>query len=706
MKLFPKDTTTRFEFSAILKRLDHYAGSDKAKEFARDLEPLDNSETIEDLLNQTGEAKMIVENGMFFPDYNFPNIRRELAKLLINNAVLEGQEAVKLRRVAEVAATVIHFLAEKKEDFPYVREIVEGLMGSKALISAVDSVLEPNGFVRTKASKELGQARKALDEARIKANKTFEGVLRKYKKLGWLRDYDESFYNERRVLAVLAEHKRQIDGTLHGSSESGSTSFLEPAQMVLLNNDVAEARQREAREEYKILKELTKELRQYRDVLISYENALGFLDFTFAKARLALQMDASKPIISRDKDIYLRDAYHPILLLQNKGEDKKTVPLTINLDHIKRILVISGPNAGGKSISLKTLGLLQIMFQSGLLIPAHEESRMGIFEQIFVDIGDDQSIAYELSTYSSRLLKMKHFLLHANKQTLFFIDEFGTGSDPDLGGAMAEVILEDLGITKAFGVITTHYANIKILAEHDESMTNASMLFDEQTLLPKYELNIGTAGSSYTFEVAQKIGLNGILIERAKSKLDDKRVKYDKLLVTLQTKKNQLNKETSILQREKSQIRKEIDANRQAVDDYKRKEEDLNFQGNKRLIEKGKKFEQFLESWKDKQKRKELLKRLNLHAEKEAARKNALTQNEKANEKKNRLRQENEDRIQRQKMRKELEKNPLKRGDEVSIRGTRQVGIIDEIGKSKATVVFGMVKTIVPLEKLQVTVRT
>lgn len=702
MKLYPKDTPKRFEFPAVLQRLEHYAASDKAKEIVRELLPVSEFELIDRWLNQTGEAKSIVENGIFFPDYHFPNIKRELAKLLIQNAILEGQEAIKIKKVTEIATTVIHFLAEKRVEYPALREITEGLFTSKELIQAIDAVLEPNGFVRTKASRELGQARKYLDEARLKANKTFEASLRKYKKLGWLREYEESFYHDRRVLAVLSEHKRQIDGTLHGSSESGSTTFIEPAQMVQLNNDVAEARQREYKEEMRILKELTNEIREYRDIVISFERALGFLDFTFAKARLAIELDASKPIISREKNIWLRDAYHPILLLQNKKEKKTTVPLSLNLDHRKRILIISGPNAGGKSISLKTLGLLQVMFQSGMLVPANEESRMGIFKQMFIDIGDDQSIAYELSTYSSRLLKMKHFLSFAHKQTLFFIDEFGTGSDPELGGAIAEVILEELGDTKAFGVITTHYANIKVMAERHEAMTNACMLFDEETLQPKYELYTGHAGSSYTFEVARKIGLKEDLVERAKDKLDDRKVKYDKLLVTLQTKKNQLNKETSILQQEKSRIRKEIDENKRATDDYKQKSEDLNFQENKRLIEKGKKYEALLEGWKVKKNRSDLIKRMTLSAEKEAARQRKAQQSEKANEKKHKAQRAKTEKRQRNRILEELKKNPLKVGDSVSIKGTNQIGVIEELKKTKATVVFGMVKTIVPLEKLQV----
>lgn len=701
MKLYPEDTLRRFEFHSVAARIIERSQSQKAKAFATDMHPVDETDQIERWLNQTAEAKNIAENGIFFPDYAFPNISHELGKLAIQNAMLEGVEAINLRKIAEVAASVIRFLSEKRGVYPALKEITDGLTESKEMIVIIDQVLELNGFVKSNASKELLAARKALSEARQKANKVFEAALRKYKKLGWLREFDESYYNERRVLAVVAEHKRQIPGTLHGTSETGSTAFIEPAQMVPLNNDIAEARQRESREETRILRALTADLREYKGILESYETALGFLDFTFAKARYALEIDAVKPVISRDKQIELINALHPILLAQNKREGKTTVPLTLNLDHKQRILIISGPNAGGKSISLKTLGLLQLMFQSGILIPAADHSRMAVFKQIFVDIGDDQSIAYELSTYSSRLLKMKHFLMQAHKNTLFFIDEFGTGSDPELGGAIAEVILEELAHTGAFGIITTHYSNIKIMAENHDHMRNGCMLFDEQSLEPKYQLHIGHAGSSYTFEVAQKIGLDKKLIARAKDKLDDKKVKFDQLLITLQAKKNALNRETHFLQTEKGRVRQEIDSYQRESETFRQKQDDLNFSENKQLIEKGKKYDALIENWQEKGKRKDLAHRLTLQAEKDASRKKEADVVGKLREKKERIRRQKENKKGQKRVEEKLAEKPLKIGDRVRLKESKQEGTVEEITKTKAIVVFGMIKTIVPLEKLQ-----
>lgn len=701
MKYYPENTLQRFEFLKIIAQIEKRCNSDRAKRYAEELRPIDKSDAITCLLEETNEAKDIAENGIYFPEIAFPNISRELGMLGIDNSVLEGQQIIKLRKVAEVAATVIRFLGEKKELYPRLRGIVDGLYASKELIELIDAVLEPNGFVKTSASKELGRARKALAEAKQKANKAFEAAVRKYKKLGWLRDYEESVYNDRRVLAVTAENKRKIDGTLHGNSESGNTSFVEPANLVNLNNDVAEARQWEKREEYRILRELTHHLRSYKAILESYENALGFLDFTFAKARYAMHINANKPIISREKDIDVVNAFHPVLLEQNRADGKSTIPMNVSLDHRRRILVISGPNAGGKSVSLKTFGLLQIMFQSGMLIPVEEHSQMGIFNQFFVDIGDDQSIAYELSTYSSRLVKMKHFLFHANKNTLFFIDEFGTGSDPELGGAIAETILEALGKSKAFGVVTTHYANLKILAENSPMMLNGCMLFDEDTLLPKYQLYIGQAGSSYTFEVAQKIGLDKQVIEDAKMKLDDRKVNLDKLLITLQTKKNKLNKETHILQTEKSKIRKEIEASRKEAEKYREKQEDLNFSENKRLIQQGKKYDALLSEWHNRAKRKEIIRKLTLISEKEAARKKEKDLTAQMREKQERIRKQKENRRKNRQESKKQAAKPIYVGDKVKMPETREAGVVEEIAKNKATVVFGMIRTIVPINKLR-----
>jgi len=703
VNLYPQDTAERFEFPKVLRRVMEKCRSEKGKTIAAENPLSADPAWISTKLDETAEALEIVENGLYFPELSFPNIARELSALGVSNAVLEGRQAVNLMLVAETAGAIIRFLGEKKEEMPALKNVFGGLTSSRKPIQLIDAVVERNGFVKSSASRELANARKDLSDARQRVNRAFEAAVRKYKKLGWLRDFEETVYNDRRVLGVAAEHKRQIEGTLHGSSESGNTVFIEPANLVGLNNDVAEARQREQREEWKVLRRLTDDLRPFKDTFAAYEYALGMLDFTFAKAMYARSVGGRRPVMVKEKSVELVDAYHPLLLQQNTAEGKTTMPLSLGLDSKRRILLISGPNAGGKSVSLKTFGLLQIMFQSGLLIPAAEQSRMTVFGKLFVDIGDDQSIAYELSTYSSRLVKMKHFMRHADRNTLFFIDEFGTGSDPELGGAIAEAILEKLGDSGAFGVITTHYANLKFAAENHPHMVNGCMLFDEETLAPKYILDIGQAGSSYTFEVARKIGLHPEVIEAAKAKLDQRKVKLDRLLVTLQTKKNKLNKETSILEREKSNLRKEIESYRAESEKYREKRDDLNFGENKQLIEKGKKYDEIVRTWGDKKSRKEWSQKLELAARKEAAREKEKDLAEKLREKQERIRRQKANRKKAAKESKALNQTPVEVGDEVVIPGTKERGVVEALAKGKATVVFGMVKTIVPVDKLRKT---
>lgn len=687
MRFYPEDTLSRFAFPDILEQVKGYCRTEKGKVITQELRPSLDYGSIALELDQTKEAKNIRENGITFPDYHFPNIDRELQLLAVPNAVLEGKQLVKLRQVAEVAQSVIRYLSEQRALYPALFSIIDGLEKAKGLIHTINKTLEDNGGVKSNASRELAAIRNELSGLRSQASRVFDAAIRKYRKLGWLREFDESFYNDRRVLAVLAENKRKVNGTLHGLSESGGTAFIEPSELVGLNNAIFETEQQERKEVHRILTQLTQEVRQYYPILNAYAFALGYLDFTHAKAAFAIAISANKPILRREPGIKLFNAYHPILLLQNQQEGKETVPTTVELNLHQRILVISGPNAGGKSIALKTVGLLQIMLQSGLLIPADEWSEVSIFDQLFVDIGDDQSIAYELSTYSSRLKKMKHFLTLANKHTLFFIDEFGTGSDPELGGAMAETILDDLVETNAFGLITTHYANIKIQAEEHPHMLNGCMRFDEETLEPRYVLEMGHPGSSYTFEVAQKIGLPHQLIDRAKQKLDQRKVKLDQLLITLQTKKNQLNKETHLLQQEKSRLRKEIAEKEAAVEKFTAQTRSLNMEANKKLMAMGRKYEALLENWRKHHDKKSLLKRIIQAAEKQEIRKAELktgkpkTTSKKATPK--------------------APPKPVKVGDTVRMKGSDQRGEVQDISKGKATVLFGMMKTIVPVADLR-----
>ena len=401
----------------------------------------------------------------------------------------------------------------------------------------------------------------SLYKRRNELRRLFDKIVSKLNKQGYLTDIEESFMNGRRVLAVFAEQKRQIKGVLHGESDSRRTTFIEPEETTELNNEIFSLEHEESREVYKILRILTKNIGVYAAVLKTYFDIAGEYDFIQAKAKLAIEMGGNFPQIFDKAHIQLLDAYHPLLFLYNKINNKPTIPVTLTLNEKQRILVISGPNAGGKTVTLKTVGLLQLMVQSGLLVPVHPDSEMGIFKQIMIHIGDTQSLEFELSTYSSHLKNMKHFMENANGKTLFFIDELGSGSDPNLGGAFAEVIMEELAFKHSFGIVTTHYLNLKVMANKVPGIINGAMQFDEKNLLPMYKLIVGKPGSSYTFSIAERIGLDKKLITKAKALVDEDHFTLDKLLNRTEQDLQRIDKDKSELQqllKENERLKKEM----------------------------------------------------------------------------------------------------------------------------------------------------
>jgi DNA mismatch repair protein MutS2 len=407
--------------------------------------------------------------------------------------------------------------------------------------------MDDSGVVKDNASDDLQKIRLNLFKRRNELRRMFEKVVQKMAKAGYTADIDESFSNGRRVIAVFSEHKRQVKGILHGESDSRKTAFIEPEETIELNNEVFSLENEEVKEVQKILRALTAKLSVYAPLLNQYIQIIGEFDFIKAKAGLAVKMNANLPDIADKAQIKLVEAYHPLLLLYNKVSGKKTIPVSLNLDEQNRILVISGPNAGGKTVTMKTIGLNQLMLQSGLLVPVSATSQMGIFKQLFIHIGDTQNLQFELSTYSSHLLHMKHFMENANGKTMFFIDELGSGSDPNLGGAFAEVIMEELSRRHSFGVVTTHYLNLKVMANHTQGILNAAMQFDEVNLLPMYKLITGKPGSSYTFAIAERIGLPNHLINRARKLVEEDHFKLDRLL-------NRTEQDLQLLEKEKKEL--------------------------------------------------------------------------------------------------------------------------------------------------------
>ena len=405
--------------------------------------------------------------------------------------------------------------------------------------------------MKDNASDDLAKIRMQLYKKRQELRRIFEKVVSKLAKSGYTADIDESFSNGRRVVAVFSEYKRQVKGFLHGESDSRKTAFIEPEETIELNNELYSLEQEELKEVQRVLRQLTAQLSPYSSLLMNYLQIIGQFDFVKAKAMLAIDMNAQLPMVNNLATSHLIDAYHPLLYMYNKSSGKKTIPVNIQLDDNTRILIISGPNAGGKTVSMKTLGLNQVMLQSGLLIPVHPDSQMGIYKQLFIQLGDTQNLAFELSTYSSHLIHMKHFIENANGKTLFFIDELGSGSDPHLGGAFAEVILEELSHRHAQGIVTTHYLNLKVMANHNKGIVNGAMQFDEVKLEPLYQLVIGKPGSSYTFAIAERIGLPKNLINRARKLVDSHHFELDKLL-------NSTEQDLQLIQKERRDLIKKL----------------------------------------------------------------------------------------------------------------------------------------------------
>ena len=473
----------------------------------------------------------MLSSGQTFQHDQVFNLSKELKLLSIPGAVLNGEVFIQFRNLAENIRSIFRWFDDERiQNCSSLYEVLRLTHFEKTIPDEINKVIGEDARVVDNASEDLARIRMALYRKRNEQRRTFEKILNKMQKSGYIADIEESFLNGRRVLAIYAEHKRIVKGILHGESDTRRTSFIEPEETIEINNIIYSLENDEREEEYRILRDLTAKLSYQSPLLKQYMEVLGEFDFIRAKAKLAQQMDAHLPQLIDSSGIKLVKAYHPLLLLYNKKLNKPVIPLDLTLDEKNRILLISGPNAGGKTVCLKTTGLLQMMVQSGLLVPAHPESTFGIYKQLMIHIGDTQSIEFELSTYSSHLKNMKYFMEDANGRTLFFIDELGSGSDPNLGGAFAEVFLEQLIKRHAYGIVTTHYLNLKVMASKTTGIINGAMAFDEKSLLPLYKLNVGKPGSSYTFAIAERIGLSKELIDRAKQLVDENHFTLDKLL--------------------------------------------------------------------------------------------------------------------------------------------------------------------------------
>ena len=707
-------TLQDLQFPTVLETLSDICNTDIGKEKAIKITPFKEKETLMEALLQTSEYVSSFQNNNAIPNHGFDAITHEIKFLGIEDSFLEVGSFRKIATLSATSNFLLNFLKKFEDYYPNLNARAARVEYTKNIITLIDEVVDKYGEIKDNASPDLLNIRRNMNVVRGKVNQSFGVALSQYNGLGYLDDIKESFVQNRRVLAVLAMYRRKVKGTILGSSKTGSIAYIEPEATLRYSRELSNLEYEEKEEITRILKQLSNAIRPYLSLLIKYQEFLSDIDVIAAKAKYANKINAILPQISEERRLFLRDAYHPILYLNNKQKNEVTHPQTIELNQDNRIIVISGPNAGGKTISLKTVGLLQLMLQSGMLIPVHERSETFLFDRILTDIGDNQSIENHLSTYSYRLKNMNYFLKKCNRKTMFLIDEFGTGSDPDLGGALAEIFLEEFYHREAFGIITTHYSNLKILANELPCAQNANMLFDEKTLEPLYKLVLGQAGSSFTFEVAQKNGIPFGLINRAKKKIETGKVRFDKTIATLQKERSKLEKTSQVLKEEESKAREESKKMENINVKIKQKLESYQelCDSNQKTIYIGQKIEDISEKYFNNKNKKELIGEFLKIIEIENSKRKKISAKEAKviTEKKKEIIKEVEVKVEeirtikKEKKLKPVVEKPkpiLKLGDRVRMADGKAVGTIDSIEKNKATVNYGIFTSKVSLDELE-----
>ena len=718
MKKISEKSITDLEFDIVLEQAAARCATELGKLSLLKLRPHTSLSRVQIEIERVKEYNQSFTSEYNIPNHGFESIDKSLDLLSIENSKIEIDLFQHIAHLAKTTQTLVRFFKKTKLFFPKLYKFGEDIPIEKSIPSEVDRVIDRFGEIRNQASDSLAVIRKQMDQVRGKISQSFGSAMSKYQSSGFLDDIKETVVSNRRVLAVKAMYRRKVKGSLLGSSKTGSIVYIEPQAVVQYSQEMENLIYDEQEEIDRILRELTNWMRPHEELLANYQRYATEIDMLCAKALYAQDMNGVMPKLNDSSDLDLNDAYHPLLYLSNKQKKQATYPQTIHLHNELRILVISGPNAGGKSITLKTIGLLQLMVQTGFLVPVHPQSHMCIFESILTDIGDNQSIENELSTYSYRLKNMNRFLKKCDAKSLLLIDEFGTGSDPELGGALAEIFLEVFYEQKSLGVITTHYTNLKLLADELPHAANANMQFDRNKLSPTFQLITGEAGSSFTFEVAQKNGVPYSLINRAKKKIERGKVRFDATLAKMQRERSTMAKNTKELQEEALKSKKQNEKLETLNAKVKAKLESYQtlFDQDQRMIVLGNKVNELAESYFLNGKKRPLVAGLLQLVEFENAKrkKQSATVIRKKKAEKKKLKIEVEKKIE--KVRKENKYKPKvvvkKRskvqfhiGDHVRLFDGKAVGTIDSLEKNKAIVNYGSFTTQVNPAELELVKR-
>ena len=710
-----KKTLQDLEFESVILQVATHNVTILGKLEVLSTTPFSERVDVLEALQLTNEFVTSFDNENRVPNHGFDAITEELKLVRIENNYLEIDGFRKIAGICVTTNVLLKFFKKFHEYYPLLKALSSEREPNKDISETINGVIDKYGDIRNDASDTLYGLRKSIQSVRTKINTSFNSALSMYNSADYLDDIRETVMENRRVLAVKAMYRRKVKGSILGASKTGSIVYIEPDTTQQHQRDLNNLEFEETEEIKRILLELTSFIRGYAPLLEDYQLFLTKIDVIYAKAKYAKSITGVLPEITKHQEIDLVNAYHPLLLVANQNEGITTFPQTITMTTESRIIVISGPNAGGKSITLKTVGLLQLMVQSGMLIPVHERSKLCLFDSILSDIGDNQSIENHLSTYSYRLKQMNYFLKKCNKHTLFLIDEFGTGSDPELGGALAETFLEVFYEREAFGIITTHYSNLKLLANELPHIQNANMLFDEKTLLPLFKLVIGQAGSSFTFEVAQKNGIPFSLINRSKKKIERGKIRFDKTIAKLQKERSKLEKTERALKQ--NEIKKSQEADKLETTNAKAKKKLQSYQelfdSNQRLVYLGQKISDLGGKYFDDNRKRELMGELFKLVQVENSKRQKVSQKQKKVliAKEIELKKEVEEKVEviRQQKKKQKEKAALippkpKRvlvlGDSVRLEDGRAVGTIDKLEKNKAVVNYGLFTTTVNVDRL------
>ena len=708
-----KEDLIELEFPELLQEIIPYAYSPKTAERIAELRPMPMEEASLSL-KKTSEYLTSFESSNAIPFDEYDDIETELKLMLIENYRLDNKAFGKIKNITEQIGRLQKFFPTLPETFPHLLEEIKDIEYHKEIVEKIDKVFNRFGEVKSDASSILKDLRTEIQHAKKAIQDNFNRALTTYADV--LEDIRETIIDDQRVLAVKSGFKKRVPGRVLGISKTGSITYIQPENVVKHYFKLRENEEAEKKEIDKILRQLTAEISEYQPFLEIYQHYIFHLDLIRAKAKFAEKINGVLPKINPHPTLRLKEAFHPLLWLRNTAENKKIFPQTLTLTPQNRIVCISGPNAGGKSITLKTVGLLQLMIQSGILVPVHPKSEMFFFDKIMTDIGDNQSIENHLSTYSSRLKKMAGIIRKADAKTLLLIDEFGTGSDPELGGALAESFLEFFYEKKSFAIITTHYTNIKLVVEQLPNATNAAMLFDEYSLEPLYKLEVGQAGSSFTFEVAEKNRIPRFIIKNARSKVEKDVVNLDKTIVKLQQEKFEVEKLKSNLVEQKESVEDKRENLQKLNEQLQQKLYNFQklYEEEHRKLQFGNKIEAFIDGYLKGKSRKDIVKDFVKILEQEKFRKlgSDKTESEKLKVTKRKVEQQlKKENIQvqiaetNQKLEEKTQKERavwMKVGQRVRIAGSTSVGTIETIHKNgKVTVNYGLFKTQISQDELE-----